>query len=197
MNGPGCDSRQPTRAVDLVAELDIGVVTEDQVEAGDGSGKVDERATCDTVSVEGRHTKVGDGDEQVSTCCRGRITGRHRCRDGVGWHDRAEAAREHQRRCLRVRIPDHRDLEPASFEDHKILGACQVVVPVLQVGRDVAERLTQHLNGARYSARKIDHRLEVCNPPIEVVVPERVDIEAYEPQRLHSRYFLQEVRKWR
>ena len=99
--------------------------------------------------------------------------------------DRPEATGEDERRRLRVGDTDDRDLHTAHVEHLPLLDTGEVVLEVPEVGRDVLE------------LGEVDHLLEVVDSPVEVVVSERVDLEAHEIHRLDRRLFVEEARERR
>ena len=110
----------------------------------------------------------------------------------VGDLDRPEAAREHEPRRLFVDDPDHGDLRAPDVEVPDRVDARQVAVQVLQVRRDVGVRRARSI-GAGRRPRKVDHRLQVGDALVEVVVAEGVDLDAHHPLGLHRRSLVEEA----
>ena len=73
--------------------------------------------------------------------------------------------------------------------------AGQVGREVLQVGRDVAERLAGMRAGGAGARRggKVDHLLEVGDALVEVVVAERVDLDAHQALGMDRRLLVEEA----
>jgi hypothetical protein len=168
-----------------VLEEHVGVVAEDDVEAAHTLGEVNERTDSLAGSVVSRDAHVRDGDDDIRT---GRLSlrlGVHRCRNRIGDLDRPEAAREDERRRLRVGDTDDGDLDTADIEHLPALDAAEVVFEVPEVGRNVLE------------LRQVDHLLEMVGSPVKVVIAERIDVEAHQVHRLHGGLLVEEPRQRR
>jgi hypothetical protein len=175
------------RVVDDAGELDVGVIAENDVKSVDVRGEVDERPQRRVGRrIKSGHAEVADDDEDLSARPFGRsprLLGR---RYRVSHLNRPEAAREHERRRLRVGQTDDRHLHAADIEDRERLDPGQIVAHVLQVGREVRE------------LGQIDQVLEEHDTLVEVVIPEGIRIEPHEVHGEDRWFLVKERRKrWR
>ena len=180
-------------AVDLSRPLDVRVVAEDDIRKArvETVREVDELAKR-LAGVEAAYALVGYDDGHVRNL--GRLLRGLVCGGDAGGHfDVAEAARRDHARSFFVRDADHCDRDAADVVQAPGLNMVEVTM-FLQVGRHIVERRAGAAGSGRLAGH-VDHRLEVADAAVEVMVAQGSDLYAHHALGEDRRNFVEEARQ--
>ncbi len=171
------------------------MVANDEIEVTRLLRQVDQRTERFSVLVIPADPHMGQQHEDLGAGCLRRgarlVGGDVRARDLDG----PEAAWERQFGDIGVGDTDDRDLDAVQIEHGVVVHARDVVVAILEIGRNVCDGITQLRT--RSIGGDVQMVLETSDTSVEVVVPQRVGIDTHQPHRPNRRLVVEEVRQRR